>query len=194
MRRSDGPPPAALRNFVGGTRRVIGYYGALAKWFDYDLVAKLARARQDWNILLIGYDYDGSLQNARLERLANVRIVPAVPYAELPRHAVWFDVAMIPFKVNEITLATSPIKLFEYMAMGLPVVTTALPECRKYPSVHVAQDHDHFIRLMESAWARNEEADYRRLLSRDAEANSWQLKAQHILREMKALSAPVPGR
>lgn len=188
--RADGPPPEALRGFVGGVHHVVGYYGALAKWFDYDLVAKLARARPDWNILLIGYDYDGSLRRAQLDRLTNVRVVPAVPYAELPRYAVWFDVAMIPFKVNDITLATSPIKLFEYMAMGLPMVTTALPECRKYSSVHVAEDHDHFIRLVEAAWARREEPEYQRLLSSEAEANSWQLKAQHILREMQAMSAP----
>jgi glycosyltransferase involved in cell wall biosynthesis len=187
VRRSDGPPPPALQGFVGGERPVVGYYGAIAQWFDCALVERLARTRPEWNIVLIGYDYDNSQRQARLDRFANVRVIPAVPYPELPRHAVWFDVAMIPFKVNDITLATSPIKLFEYMAMGLPVVTTALPECRKYRSVRVAETPDEFERLIAAALARRTDPDYRRQLREDAASNSWQSKARAILDAMRAM-------
>ncbi|MCX8042400.1 MAG: polysaccharide pyruvyl transferase family protein, partial [Thermodesulfobacteriaceae bacterium] len=110
---------------------IIGYYGSLAEWIDYELLNYIAEQRPNWKIVLIGVDYDGSIKN--LKSLPNIHYLGPVKYEELPNYAVWFDVALIPFKRGEIAKATSPIKLFEYLALGKVVLYTSdLVECKLY--------------------------------------------------------------
>ncbi|MBQ5347017.1 MAG: glycosyltransferase, partial [Ruminococcus sp.] len=75
----------------------------------------------------------------------------------LPYYATHFSVCTIPFLVNDITQATSPIKLFEYMALGKPIVTTAMNECKKYKSVMIAEDKKDFLEKIEKAIKYEEE-------------------------------------
>jgi teichuronic acid biosynthesis glycosyltransferase TuaH len=178
--RRGSEPPAELRSAAAGQRPVIGYYGALARWFDYALVAKLAERRPGYQIVLIGVEYDSSLGAARLDRHENITLLGPVEYSALPRYACWFDVATIPFLVNDITLSTSPLKLFEYLALGLPVVATDLPECRKCPPVLVARDHEEFLMLVDKALALPRNPEHSAALRREAERNSWESKAAAI--------------
>ncbi|HDM90624.1 MAG TPA: glycosyltransferase, partial [candidate division WOR-3 bacterium] len=160
---------------------IIGYYGALAKWFDFDLLKALARDREDFQFVLIGPDYDGSITRQDLTALPNVHWLGPVPYAELPLYASAFDVATIPFKINKITVATSPIKLFEYMALGLPIVTTPLPECQKYEGVLVAENKNGFLEKIDHALTLRNDKAYLSLLDRQAKENSWGRKAEQLL-------------
>jgi glycosyltransferase involved in cell wall biosynthesis len=172
--------PAPLRMAIAAGKPIIGYMGALASWFDYGLVARIARERPDYTVVLIGFDYDGTLAHHQLDKLPNLIFTGPVPYQQLPRYACWFDVATIPFLLNEITASTSPVKLFEYMALGQPIVTTALPECRKYRSVLVAEDHDDFLFKLDLALSlRNDEA-CRTVMRQEALANTWEAKAAQI--------------
>jgi hypothetical protein len=179
---------------------IIGYFGALASWFDYDLVAGLARARPGASVVLIGPDYDGSQREwrARTEGTLpdNLFLVPAIPYDRLPAQAAWFDVAMVPFLVNEITLATSPLKLYEYFAMGAPVVSTPLPECARHrPAVLIAEGVEAFAAAVDRALALRADPAHRALLAREAAANDWRARAEAIaaaVREMDARRA-APG-
>jgi teichuronic acid biosynthesis glycosyltransferase TuaH len=180
VRRDPGRIPQRMQGLVAADRPVIGYFGALASWFDYALVTRLAAERPDFQIVLIGPDYDGSAARSGLDSLPNVHMMGTVEHGELPAHACWFDVAMIPFKVNEITGSTSPIKLFEYMALGLPIVTTGLPECRKYRSVNIAESADAFIAAVDAALTLRDSAEYLALLAREANENSWAHKAQAV--------------
>ncbi|MHB9132250.1 MAG: glycosyltransferase [Armatimonadota bacterium] len=157
---------------------VIGYYGALAEWFDYDLIKYLAQQLPEKHIVLIGVDYDKSLQKHNLPSYPNIHFLGPRPYSELPAYAAYFDVAIIPFKINDITRSTSPVKLFEYLAAGCPVVTTAMPECRKYKSVYVAETYDDFVQGIHEALAG--EFDIAQIDS-DAQANDWQQRAQMII-------------
>lgn len=172
--------PAELAPLVNSGRKIIGYFGALASWFDYELVLKVVRERPEYEVVLIGFDYDGSSQPYRLEKEPRLHTIGPVNYRDLPRYACWFDVATIPFRLNAITESTSPIKLFEYMALGKPIVTTALPECRKYESVLVAHSHDEFLCLLDRALALGGDAAYRALLRQEALANTWGAKAARI--------------
>lgn len=125
----------------------IGYFGALASWFDYDLVSQIAVTNPKWRIQLIGIDYDGSLQASGLLSIPNVVYLGVVDYEFLPG-VVDFDVAILPFKINEITRATSPIKIYEYLSLGLPVVSTPLPECEKIDLVVTANDAKSFSKIL----------------------------------------------
>jgi teichuronic acid biosynthesis glycosyltransferase TuaH len=127
---------------------IIGYYGALAKWFDYDLVKHLAKNNPHIAFVLIGIKYDTAYDESKINELDNVKYLGAVDYKILPEYAKYFDIAWIPFIINEITLATNPCKVFEYMALNKFIITSDLPECHKYKSVNIAKnykDYDYLI-------------------------------------------------
>lgn len=180
VRRGDRAAPEELVDVVATGRPVIGYFGALAKWFDYDLVIRLGQLRPAYEIVLIGPDYDGSMRVLEAAGLPNLRMLGPVDYKRLPDYACWFDVSVIPFRINEITESTSPIKLFEYMALGHPIVTTNMPECRKYQSVLIGDGVDQFIRQVERALSLGDDATYQSTLSKEALANSWSSKADAL--------------
>ncbi len=185
VRRDQQNVPQDIRQVVGRGKCVIGYFGALAKWFDYELVMELARAHPEYEILLIGWDYDRSLNAYPMREYSNITVIGPIDYKVLPHYACWFDVSIIPFRINEVTESTSPIKLFEYMALGHPIVTTDLPECRKYRSVLIGRDHQDFIRRVEEALGKREDREYLAILDREAKDNTWQSKAKQISNVIK---------
>ena len=79
---------------------VLGYYGAFAFWFDYDLVLETARRNKDWLFILIGYDYDGTVSCIHKASLSNVLFIESRPYSELPSFVRGFDIQVIPFVIN----------------------------------------------------------------------------------------------
>jgi glycosyltransferase involved in cell wall biosynthesis len=110
-----------------GRRPVLCYMGALESWFATKLVDGVARLLPDWTVLLIGPV--GLKPDRRAELGApNIRFTGRVSYESLPGMLAAVDVCMIPFSLNDLVLATSPIKLYEYLAAGLPVVSTSMPE------------------------------------------------------------------
>ncbi len=159
---------------------VVGYYGALASWFDYDLVASLCRSDPDCAVVLLGVDYDGTLARSGVTELPNVFYLGRKDYAQLPDYVHFFDVCTIPFHINEITLATSPVKLFEYMAAGKPIVTTRLPECEKYRSVLIADGAVDFSEKIGHAVSCAADPTYQALLRQEADENTWERKAQAV--------------
>ncbi len=137
-------PPADMLAAVDKSKPIIGYYGALARWFDYQLFKDLARLRPNCEFVLIGPDYDGTLKRTDMLEIPNIHWLGVVPYKDLPQYLQYFDVATIPFIVNDITHATSPLKLFEYMAAEKPVVITPMRESMRYADVLVAKDAQQF--------------------------------------------------
>jgi glycosyltransferase involved in cell wall biosynthesis len=133
-------------------RRVLGYYGAIADWMDVTLLEKLARQFSDCLLLLVGADECGARQ--RLGMLPNVRFTGEVIYAELPHYLYGMDVCLLPFRVTPLTLATNPVKVYEYLATGKPVVSVALPELEQFGNlVATASTHDEFVLRIEEALA-----------------------------------------
>lgn len=179
-------PPADLKPILEIGKPIVGYTGALAKWFDYDLLEKLAQNRPELEFVLIGVSYDGSLERGRLleKGLANLHWLGMKKHDELFQYMWRFDVATIPFVVNEITRSTSPIKLFEYMACGLPVVTTPLPECMRYPQVLVAETVDQFSQQLDAALKLKNDPEYKRALAKVAQENTWDSRAQAIVERL----------
>ena len=168
---------AALRK---GYAAVIGFYGALAKWLDYDLIGTVADARPDWLYLLIGPDYDRSLKRSGILDRPNITWLGPRPYAVLPAYLQVFDVATIPFRIDRVTHSVSPVKLFEYMAGGKPIVATAVKECMQYASVLTAEGPEAFVAALDDALARRSDANYIALLEKEAHENSWAARVRRI--------------
>jgi glycosyltransferase involved in cell wall biosynthesis len=109
-------------------RPVIGFYGLIEDWVDLDVIRYMAATRPSWSLLLIG---EIKTDVSGLRSLPNVHLLGRRPYQSLPGYCKKFDIAVLPFVVNQLTMAANPLKLREYLAAGLPVVATPLPEVRK---------------------------------------------------------------
>lgn len=130
-------------------RQIIGYYGAIAEWFDVDLVEKVAEHFPDCLILLVGADTAGAAK--RLRGCSNVQFIGEVKYTHLPHYLYAFDVCLLPFRIIPLTMATNPVKVYEYLSAGKPVVSVDLPELRGFENlVSVASSTEQFIELTEN--------------------------------------------
>jgi len=163
------------------------FVGGIAYWVDLDLIRHLARSRPAWQIVMVGPVMVGL---GNLEKLENVHFQGRKSYDELPSYLAWSDVALNPYKVDSVAQNCSPLKLYEYMAAGLPVVSTDMPESRKFPSlIMVAEDYDEFVLAAEKvlAWPPHVRHEYSRLARQESQKHSWEsrfLEVERIAREV----------
>ncbi|MDC4251838.1 glycosyltransferase [Clostridium perfringens] len=177
-----------IQPIVNKRKPIIGYYGALAKWFDYKLIEELAKEREDYEIVLIGMDYDGSYDKSNLKDYSNISYLGMIDYKDLINYSRYFDVCIVPFIKNDITDSTSPLKIFEYMALEKPIVTTNINECKNYESCLISKDYDEFIRNIDKALKLEvDNKEYFNILRREAEENTWDNRAELIKEAIKNL-------
>ena len=121
----------------------IGFYGTLQSWVDFELIAHIAKARPAWSIVLIGQQL---ADVSALKALPNVHLLGQKRHDELPAYCKGFDVGMIPYKIDERMTFVNPLKMREYLSAGLPVVSTAVPEVKRYASMcTIAETPDEFV-------------------------------------------------
>jgi glycosyltransferase involved in cell wall biosynthesis len=129
----------------------LGFYGTLRDWVDFDLLAHVARARPSWQIVLIGQEL---CDTSKIRGLPNVHLLGQKAHHELPAYCKGFDVGLIPYRIDERMQFVNPLKLREYLSAGLPVVSTPVPEVRRYPELaRIAATPDEFIAAVEAALA-----------------------------------------
>jgi GT2 family glycosyltransferase/glycosyltransferase involved in cell wall biosynthesis len=134
---------------------IVGYFGAIADWFDLPLMVRLAKERPQYSFVLIGGIFNVPM--AELEALPNVAILGQKPYELMPKYLLHFDACIIPFLVNAVTEATDPVKFYEYIAMGKPVVAPRMPELYHYREhLYIADDHEDFLRKVDQAVAERD--------------------------------------
>lgn len=160
---------------------VVGYFGALASWLDWALITATAEALPEARVVLIGPDYDGTHIDALDDAPPNLLLLPPVDYLELPAIADRFDVCLVPFLTNRLCDAVSPLKLFEYLALGKPVVATDTRELRGIDGVRIATDHDGFIAAVREALSEAELPGTSERMRRSALAHDWRRKADQLL-------------
>lgn len=169
-------------DIAGLPRPVVGYVGAVAEWVDFELLREVAIARPDWSIVLVGPVFQGqSMGDARglqeIVGLENVHLLGPRPYADVPAYVEAFDVATIPFRCNGLTEDTNPIKVYEYLAVGVPVVSTPMPEVAALEGVHLAADAPAFVEAVERARDERWDGDMIAARMEVARQNSWESRA-----------------
>lgn len=172
-------------------RKTVGYAGSLNFWFDTDCIRVAAERHPEWDFVLLGRIEEPKVH--RLRVLPNVHLMGEVPYSTLRYHFASMNVCVIPFKISPLTLATNPLKLYEYFACGHPVVSSPLPEAREFGDlVYIAGNPEEFADQLEAAMEEDDAtvAAQRRMI---AECESWAARCSSLVSLFKATEAEVPA-
>jgi glycosyltransferase involved in cell wall biosynthesis len=170
---------------------VIGFFGLIADWVDLEVVRYLASSRPQWSLLLIG---EVQTDTSALRGLSNVHLLGRRSYESLPAYCSAFDVAVLPFVVNELTVAANPLKLREYLAAGLPVVATPLPEVLKLSAlVRMARTPSEFLHEIETLLIEGK-AGPDPAVSALMERESWDQKVEELSAIVTSLDGDEKGR
>jgi O-antigen biosynthesis protein len=169
---------------------IIGFIGALFEWIDVDLICKIAKNHPEYSVLIVGPVNFG---REKLEMFSNITMVGTKPYDALPSYLSNIDVCLIPFKMNSITLASNPIKMYEYLAAGKPVVSTPLPEVMKNASgiVYIGKNDEDYLKMVEEAAQESQHKDIDAVAERInfARKNSWESRVDVIEQQLKEVLA-----
>jgi glycosyltransferase involved in cell wall biosynthesis len=171
----------------------IGFYGVIDERLDLELVAGVADARPDWQLVMVGPVV--KIDPESLPRRPNIRWIGMQAYEALPYLLAQWDVAILPFALNEATRFISPTKTLEYMAAGVPVVSTAIRDVATLYGevVSVATGVDEFVGAvlatleMPADRRRQRDADCRRILRR----STWDVAAARALEALRPFFQPA---
>ena len=150
------------------------FIGGIAYWVDLNLLEHLAKQRPNWQIILIGPLY---VNVKKLEEYPNIHFLGKKVYNSLPAYLAASDLALNPYRLDMVAENCSPLKLYEYMASGLPVVSTNMPEARHFPGIiNVAISYDDFINQVDRVlnWNNVEREEHRRRALKEAQKHTWE--------------------
>lgn len=180
--------PEDLKKIINTKKIIIGYYGAMANWLDYELINTVAKKHPEWQFVFIGVDYNGGLKKLDIS-LNNIHFLGQKDYQDLPQYGIWFDIALIPFAKGEIAKSTSPLKMYEYMAMHKPIVATEdLVECYGYKGVYISKNNNNdFEFSIKKAINSSKNMKIINFLDKQAKQNTWEIRATKIINFLKKI-------
>ncbi len=148
FRRALDPASIVPEDIARLPKPVIGFFGLIADWVDTDLLAQVAKRFAHGSLVLLG---KVTTDVSELEALPNVHLLGRKRYEDLPAYCKGFDVALMPFRINELTLNSNPLKVREYLAAGLQVVSTAIPEVEILNLCRIGRNEASFMQEIEEA-------------------------------------------
>lgn len=176
-----------------GGRRVIGYYGAIANWMDLELVGEVAGRFENCSVLLIGHDQVGARK--KLARYSNVQLLGEVAYGRLPFYLYGFDVCLLPRRILPLTEAMNPVKLYEYVSAGRPVVAIDLPELEQFGDlVYTATSPRGFLAAVASALAESPDDQVVARRRAFAAQQTWSHRTARLIEAVESLPATKSER
>ncbi len=179
--RSPPPRPLELAEIP---RPMFGFFGLIHHWIDCPMLVDVARLRPQYSFVLIG---DTKVDVGDLRRLHNVYLLGRRRYEDLPAYCAAFDAGLLPFVRNTMTRNINPIKMCEYLAAGLPIVSTSLPEAiRRGGPISFGDTPDTFAHACDVA-LMGDHPGRRQTISATVQADTWESRVEQ-------LSAVVMGR
>ena len=157
----------------------VGYVGAIADWFDSDLLCQVARSRPDVEFHLCGHvsaDHPRTLQAE-----PNIHMYGEIPYNQVPAFLSQMEILSIPFKIDPIIEACDPVKFYEYCALGKPTVTTPLPELERVKDIcYMADGAQEFANQIDKAYQDRKNTAFIKSIKSFAHENSWAHRARQF--------------
>jgi glycosyltransferase involved in cell wall biosynthesis len=178
MARAADPDLPVAEALADAPHPIVGYLGGINYWIDTPLLARIAREHPDWTVALVGpaalladmTPFDG---------LPNVIHTGRVPYEDVPRYVKAFDVCVNPYVLDGVAEHCSPLKLYEYIATGKPVVSVDMPEARQFADlIAIAPDRDAFVGLVEAAVNSPDERAAERMA--EAGRHTWRRRFETV--------------
>ncbi|MFZ0514746.1 MAG: glycosyltransferase [Candidatus Nitrosopolaris sp.] len=161
---------------------ILGYIGAIGEWFDFELLEYILKSRPNVAVVMIGWVFNKqrSIINRLAKTYANLHFLGRRSYDHLPNYIKAFSACILPFRIYKLTEAINPTKLYEYMAAGKPVISTALPEAAVYNRViYIANNYAEFLEFIDKALA---DPKYNTVeLLEIASKHDWQNKIREML-------------
>lgn len=172
----------APKDHINITKPRIGFFGVIDERFDINLIAKLAEIRPNWQLVLIGPVV--KIDPETLPKAENIHYLGSKTYLELPEYLSGWDIALIPFLINESTQFISPTKTPEYLAAGIPVVSTPIKDVvRPYGDknlVHIASTAEEFVKAIDEELVVDKES-WQEKVDEFLMQNSWDLTCSKML-------------
>lgn len=169
------------------TKPKLGFYGVIDERFDIELIGDIAEQRPNWELILIGPVV--KIDPETLPKNGNIKYLGSKTYDELPAQMAEWDIALIPFLLNESTRFISPTKTPEYLAAGLPVISTPITDVVDpyglNSLVHIGSDAEDFIKLAElTLQQKDKEQERLQIVDAFLAANSWDMTFEGMKNEM----------
>ena len=168
------------KNLVKNPKKIrIGYVGAIADWFDTELLKTVARARPDVEFHFCGHI--SADHPHELKKEPNIHFYGEIPYEQVPAFLSQMDILTIPFKIIPIIQACDPVKFYEYSALGKPTISTPLPELKRADFlVFFAESAEDYIGRIDTAFQAKDDKDFIDDLQNFAKENTWSHRADQF--------------
>jgi uncharacterized SAM-binding protein YcdF (DUF218 family)/glycosyltransferase involved in cell wall biosynthesis len=178
IRKGDEAAPDDVRDLP---RPIIGYVGGLHQWVDQALLGEVADRMPEASVVLVG---PIQADVAALASRPNVHLLGARSHADVPRYIKAFDVGLVPYRLSDYTANVYPTKLNEYLALGVPVVSTDLAEIQRFNRTHgdvvaVGRDPEAFAGAVREAVGASPPAEVERRVE-IARSNSWDARVARM--------------
>jgi glycosyltransferase involved in cell wall biosynthesis len=177
----DAPANSLLKLI---SQPIIGFYGAIAEWIDVDLMQAVAKLRPNYSFVMIGPVLLDGIDG--FKNLPNVHLPGEKPYRELPGYLRQFAVCTLPFRMNQLTRSVDPVKVYEYLSQGKPVVSTPLPDLAPISDLlYFAEEPEEFARQIDCALAESGDSLPRKRMA-FASQNTWGTRVEAMDRSLRA--------
>lgn len=173
----DGDIPEDVKDIIGPK---IGFIGSVARWIDYNLLHFIASSRPNWSIILIG-SVSNRIKIDNIRQQKNIHLLGRKPYNDLPKYMKAFDVCINPFIVDELSNSVDPLKIYEYLATGKPIVSVNMPAVSRFKElIDIANDKNEFLKCIEKNILNNNQENIRMKRIQKANAHSWGNRYQQL--------------
>lgn len=169
----------APNDFKFKDEKIICFYGAMASWVDWDLILKIAEKHK---VVLIGHNK----YYRKIIRHKNILNLEHKDYSTLPYYLSQFTATLIPFKLTEMIKGCDPIKFYEYISAGKPVLATNIPELQKFKDIIYFIDHDNYEQIVQKALSEDDK-ELRSKRIEIAKKNSWEARATQIIDNLRSI-------